>query len=183
MLSLGVALVVLLTLTGCSETENGTGGSESGNSGQGTAQETTVVETTVAPTTSLQEEEQDESGDEDQDRQGSSDSSGNTPSRNQDSQTQPVPAPEPEQDSGSGAQSSGGEESGQATGLASRGQVVTVTRVVDGDTIEVSPSVDGIQDVRLISMDTPETYSGTEPLGEQASSFATDALSGEEVAL
>jgi micrococcal nuclease len=54
---------------------------------------------------------------------------------------------------------------------------------VDGDTIEVSPAVNSIQDVRLIGMDTPETYGGTEPLGDQASAFTTDALSGREVAL
>jgi micrococcal nuclease len=61
--------------------------------------------------------------------------------------------------------------------------VVTVSRVVDGDTIEVSPTVNGIQDVRLIGMDTPETYGGTEPLGPEASSFTTNALTGRRVAL
>ncbi len=34
---------------------------------------------------------------------------------------------------------------------------VTVSRVVDGDTIEISPAVDGIDEVRLIGVDTPET--------------------------
>jgi micrococcal nuclease len=55
--------------------------------------------------------------------------------------------------------------------------------VVDGDTIEVSPSVDGIRDVRLIGMDTPETYGGEEPLGPQASSYTKVALTGQRVAL
>jgi micrococcal nuclease len=71
----------------------------------------------------------------------------------------------------------------ESGGLASRGQVVTVSRVVDGDTIEVTPAVDGIQDVRLIGVDTPETYGGEEPLGPQASSFTTSVLSGQRVAL
>ena len=35
-------------------------------------------------------------------------------------------------------------------------QVVSVTRVVDGDTIEVLPQVEGTEDVRLIGVNTPE---------------------------
>ena len=38
---------------------------------------------------------------------------------------------------------------------------VKVTRVVDGDTIDISPSVEGRSRVRLIGMDTPEVYFGT----------------------
>src|SRR5829696_7005269 len=34
---------------------------------------------------------------------------------------------------------------------------VTVSRVVDGDTVEISPSIGGTEDVRLIGVDTPET--------------------------
>jgi micrococcal nuclease len=67
--------------------------------------------------------------------------------------------------------------------LATLGKVVTVSRVVDGDTIEVSPLVGGIADVRLIGMDTPETYGGTEPYGEEASAFTTQRLEGRKVAL
>ena len=32
---------------------------------------------------------------------------------------------------------------------------VTVTRVVDGDTVEISPAVEGVSEVRLIGVDTP----------------------------
>jgi hypothetical protein len=32
--------------------------------------------------------------------------------------------------------------------------------------------VDGVEDVRLIRVDTPETYGGQEPLGSQASAYA-----------
>lgn len=35
--------------------------------------------------------------------------------------------------------------------------MVTVSRVVDGDTVEVTPAVDGLTEVRLIGVDTPET--------------------------
>ena len=67
--------------------------------------------------------------------------------------------------------------------LEKRGKVVAVSRVVDGDTIEVSPSVEGVEDVRLIGMDTPETYGGTEPYGAEASAFAERELAGQRVAL
>jgi micrococcal nuclease len=63
---------------------------------------------------------------------------------------------------------------------------VTVSRVVDGDTIEVSPTVNGNGEVRLIGMDTPETKDPSEevePLGPEASAFATDALTGKSVGL
>jgi endonuclease YncB( thermonuclease family) len=36
-----------------------------------------------------------------------------------------------------------------------RGPVVTVSRVVDGDIIEIAPAVDGLMEVRLIGVDTP----------------------------
>lgn len=192
-LNLGVALALLLTLAGCSAAENDTGGSESGNAGRETTQRTTVAtvqETTPAPAASAPQGNSEPEDDGDRARRGSS---GNVPNGDPESQTQPEPAPkpepqpepqlEPEQPTGSGEQDSGQEESGQATGLASRGQVVTVSRVVDGDTIEVSPAVDGIQDVRLIGVDTPETYGGEEPLGPQASAFTTGALTGKRVAL
>jgi micrococcal nuclease len=67
--------------------------------------------------------------------------------------------------------------------LADLGKVVVVSRVVDGDTIEVSPAVGGIADVRLIGVDTPETYGGTDPYGEKASAFTTQRLEGRQVAL
>jgi len=67
--------------------------------------------------------------------------------------------------------------------LAALGKVVTVSRVVDGDTIEVSPAVGGVEDVRLIGIDTPETYGGTEPYGKGASAFTTQRLEGRKVAL
>lgn len=66
------------------------------------------------------------------------------------------------------------------------GQLYTVTRVVDGDTIEVSPLVDGTEDVRLIGVDTPETSDssqGAQPYGEEASRFTENGLEGERVTL
>jgi micrococcal nuclease len=52
-----------------------------------------------------------------------------------------------------------------ADNLKDRGLVVTVSRVVDGDTVEVTPAVDGLTEVRLIGVDTPETSHPT--YGEQ----------------
>ena len=63
---------------------------------------------------------------------------------------------------------------------------VTVSRVVDGDTIEISPAVSGNEEVRLVGMDTPETKDpseGVEPLGPEASAFATEELTGQSVGL
>ncbi len=173
-LASALTLVLLLFLSGCSESENDASVSESSNTAKQTTQQATVQEpqeTMAAPTTSAsgsQDEAEDDG--EDQDRHASS---------NDSSSGDPEPQPEPEQPAGSGEQDS----SQEGTGLAARGQVVTVSRVVDGDTIEVSPAVNGVQDVRLIGMDTPETYGGAEPLGDQASAFTKGALTGRRVAL
>lgn len=59
----------------------------------------------------------------------------------------------------------------------------TVTRVVDGDTLEVT--MDGKkEDVRLLLIDTPETVhpqKPVEPFGPEASEFVKERLEGEEV--
>jgi micrococcal nuclease len=70
-----------------------------------------------------------------------------------------------------------------AGGQADRHATVRVTRVVDGDTIDISPSVRGLSRVRLIGMDTPEVYFDTQPYGPEASAFAKQHLEGEEVRL
>lgn len=62
-------------------------------------------------------------------------------------------------------------------------QQVSVTRVVDGDTIEVSPQIEGTSDVRLIGVDTPEVFGGVEPCGPEASDFTTEQLEGQDVTL
>jgi micrococcal nuclease len=63
--------------------------------------------------------------------------------------------------------------------------VVRVTRVVDGDTIEVR--LDGrVEDVRLIGVDTPETVKPDTPVqcfGERASHFTKRRLTGRRVRL
>jgi micrococcal nuclease len=62
-------------------------------------------------------------------------------------------------------------------------QQVRVTDVVDGDTIDVSPQVEGTDRVRLIGVDTPEVFGGEEPCGPEASDFTTEQLAGENVTL
>jgi micrococcal nuclease len=74
------------------------------------------------------------------------------------------------------------------TGSESSGydETVTVTRVVDGDTIRIRPAVNGYDEVRLIGVDTPETRDPdceVQPYGQQASTFTTSQLQGEEVDL
>ena len=64
--------------------------------------------------------------------------------------------------------------------------MVTVSRVVDGDTVEIIPGVDGLTEVRLIGVDTPETSHSTygeQPYGQQAKEFTVTRLEGERVAL
>jgi micrococcal nuclease len=65
------------------------------------------------------------------------------------------------------------------------GVAATVTRVVDGDTIEVDFEGKSL-DVRLIGIDSPETVDPSEPVGcygPAASRFTTKELEGEHVRL
>lgn len=92
-------------------------------------------------------------------------------------------APEPTQASEDQAPEDSSEPRDQ-NNLASSGELVTMTRAVDGDTIEISPTIDGIEDVRLIGIDTPETSSdcGTQPFANEAEQH-TAQYTGGEVAL
>lgn len=77
--------------------------------------------------------------------------------------------------------------SGENTAQRGDSRTVTVERVVDGDTIEVSPPAAGnSEDVRLLYVDTPESaIPGEEPhpYGKAAARFTTDKLEGERVRL
>jgi len=85
--------------------------------------------------------------------------------------------------------SSGVEMNGETTldfsTQESNKKTATVSRVVDGDTIEVE--MDGkTEDVRLLLVDTPETKHPSKPVqpyGPEASEFAKNVLSGKEVTL
>jgi micrococcal nuclease len=61
----------------------------------------------------------------------------------------------------------------------------TVKRVTDGDTLEISPAIDGVEDVRLIGPDTPETKKPgcavAEPYGREASAFTKSEVEGRRV--
>jgi micrococcal nuclease len=62
----------------------------------------------------------------------------------------------------------------------------TVTEVVDGDTINISPAINGNDEVRLIGMDTPETKDPSEeiePYGPEASAYAVSSLVGVSIEL
>lgn len=58
----------------------------------------------------------------------------------------------------------------------------TVTRVTDGDTVEVRPEIDGVSDVRFIGVDTPEKYGpdGSQPLADEATAFTERILEENE---
>jgi endonuclease YncB( thermonuclease family) len=58
-----------------------------------------------------------------------------------------------------------------------------VVSVVDGDTFDIDHAIHGMDRVRLIGVDTPEVYGGTEPCGPEASDFTTRRLEGQSVRL
>jgi micrococcal nuclease len=62
----------------------------------------------------------------------------------------------------------------------------TVTRVVDGDTVEVTGQAGGVVTVRVLGIDSPETKDPRQPVqcwGPQATRFAQDTLNGKQVRL
>lgn len=59
---------------------------------------------------------------------------------------------------------------------------VTVTRVIDGDTIEVKMSGETYK-VRLIGINTPESTTRVEPYGKEAAEFTKSQLLGKKVYL
>lgn len=59
-----------------------------------------------------------------------------------------------------------------------------VTRVVDGDTIDVADPIAGATRIRILGIDTPETYGAeVQCFGPEASRWATDQLLGRTVTL
>ena len=87
------------------------------------------------------------------------------------------------QGEGTPSRSEGQANSPNVAGQSDHDATATVTRVVDGDTVEISPSVEGLSTVRLIGVDTPETHGGTQPYGPEASDFTRQHLEGKEVSL
>lgn len=76
-------------------------------------------------------------------------------------------------------------EAGETDGIQSQNKQTnaTVTRVVDGDTIEVTMNGKN-EDVRLLLIDTPETVhpqKPVEPFGPEASRFVKEKLEGQNV--
>ncbi|WP_053057869.1 thermonuclease family protein [Rubrobacter aplysinae] len=69
-----------------------------------------------------------------------------------------------------------------ASGQPGGSRTVTVTRVLDGDTVEIQPAIDGKSDLRLIGVDAPETDS-SQPLSAQATNFTSRELEGKQVRL
>ncbi len=99
----------------------------------------------------------------------------------------PTPEPEPPAPAVAASDSDGGEGVQYKSGTpAAYDASATVTRVVDGDTVEISPAIDGITDVRLIGVDTPETKEpgcAPQPYGAEASAYAESVLLSQQVQL
>lgn len=68
----------------------------------------------------------------------------------------------------------------QAQPTGSDVQQVRVTNVVDGDTVDVSPRVQGVDRVRLIGVDTPEVG---DPCAQEATAFTGEQLANQQVTL
>ena len=85
--------------------------------------------------------------------------------------------------SASASTSASASASSETTDGVSGGTTVTVVDVVDGDTFDIDQSVQGMDRVRLIGIDTPEVYGDEEPCGQEASDFTTQRLKGQQVRL
>jgi micrococcal nuclease len=87
------------------------------------------------------------------------------------------PSKQAEQQKGGEQSDAAGSDKGNATAEELHPPVtVKITRVVDGDTIEISPSVDGKDTVRLIGIDAPEEASSgcrAQPLAQDATDQAS----------
>ena len=168
------ALVLVVAFSGISEALYGGGGTEQavteeqarGPASSGTTAETTETLEARPPETTASPEETQQAAAEPEAEESE-----------EEPPPEPEPAPEPDPPPPP--------EPTLQELLAQRGTLVTVSRAVDGDTVEVSPAVDGITDVRLIGVDTPELSSdcGTQPLAEDATAFVESNLVGQEVAL
>ena len=79
-----------------------------------------------------------------------------------------------------------GEGDGEEDDQSVSGTLVTVQKVVDGDTIDISPAVSGKDRVRLIGVDTPETKKpgcAPQPYGHEASAFTQSRIGTRQVRL
>jgi micrococcal nuclease len=79
-----------------------------------------------------------------------------------------------------------GEGDGEDDDQRDSGTLVTVQKVVDGDTIDISPAVSGKDRVRLIGVDTPETKEPgcvPQPYGQEASAFTQSRIGTRQVRL
>lgn len=176
-----VSLAFVLLFSGISAAlYGGSGQSEQVSSPESTQElnlvpreETTTEATTKPEKTRAEEPEQAAAGSENEEEAERESKPEPAPDPEPEPQPQPEPEPEPEP----------APEPEPVDPLEERGTVVTVSRVVDGDTVEVRPAIDGVADIRLIGVDTPETYGGTEPYGAEASTFTEEVLSGQRVAL
>lgn len=90
-----------------------------------------------------------------------------------------------EEEGPSGGPGERGDDPTEANSPAGPGVSVTVTRVVDGDTVEVSLGGE-TEDVRYIGVDTPESVAPGEPVecfGKRASRFNRGLVEGRTVRL
>lgn len=174
-----ILLTLLLLVTSCSSLE--TSGQERSSEPEAPSEEVSertryvTVEETVERTVERTVEAPPPAPSESDDEQGSEDDSG---------AVAPAPIAVEEEDESAAAPPAPVDVEEESAAAGADGRIsVAVTSVTDGDTIKISEPVEGLTDVRLIGVDTPETYGGEEPYGPEASAFATEQLSGQTVTL
>jgi micrococcal nuclease len=91
-------------------------------------------------------------------------------------QDQPTPAP-----TSSPADTATGEPASPTPSVP--GQRAQVVDVVDGDTVKVRTAAGTALTIRVLGIDTPEVYGGTECWGPEASAYAERTLAGQTVGL
>lgn len=154
---------------------SGIGSGETADSIDGAKEETAVEETQA-----MDEDEKEESPDREEktsaknketDKENEDDATLET----QDTQVVEVPKENNTTPSSSESSSSSKQQVAAELGL----ELVTVSRVIDGDTFELS---DG-RKVRLIGVNTPESTNRTEVFGKEASNYTKSKLEGKQIYL
>lgn len=98
-------------------------------------------------------------------------------------QEDPAPPPEPALDAPAVTEPPAEEPAPAEAPAETQFETATVTRVVDGDTIEVRLAGGAVERVRLIGVDTPESTRQVEPYGQEAANFTRSKLSDKTVYL
>ena len=176
---IAIVLACVIVLAGCGGS-TGTEGTTTGDDGSTTTTETVTAEpATTTPTSTA-----------------ASSPSPSTATASATTTRTATPSPTERTATSTTSESDSGSGSGPSSGSE---WTVEVTRVIDGDTMEVRFPNGEVDTIRLLGVDTPETYGQNDPAefdgipdttaghdhlanwGDRATAVATDELDGQEV--